>query len=55
MSAGVSWMARVEAYLVYRRHHGFELTTDATQLRSFARFVDEIATESHLTVPLAVA
>jgi integrase/recombinase XerD len=55
MSARLSWMARVEAYLAYRRCHGFELTIDATQLQSFARFADEIATEGHLTVPLAVA
>jgi hypothetical protein len=38
MSTRESWMPRVEAYLAYRRHHGFELTIDATQLRSFARF-----------------
>ena len=55
MSARGSWMPRVEAYLAYRRHHGFDLTIDATQLRSFARFADEIVTEDHLTVALAVA
>ncbi len=55
MSARVFWMPRVEAYLAYRRHHGFELTIDATQLRSFARFADELVTEDHLTVALAVA
>jgi len=55
MSARGSWMPRVEAYLAYRRHHGFELSIDATQLRSFARFADEIVTEDHLTVALAVA
>ena len=55
MSARLSWMARVEAYLAYRRCHGFELTIDATQLQSFARFADGIATDGHLTVPLAVA
>jgi len=55
MSARVSWMPRVEAYLAYRRRHGFELTIDATQLRSFARFVDELGSEDHLTVALAVA
>lgn len=55
MSARLFWMAQVEAYLAYRRRLGFELTIDATQLRSFARFADEIATEGHLTVPLAVA
>lgn len=54
MSAPVSWMSRVETYLAYRRCHGFKLTIDATQLRSFARFADEIGTEEHLTVALAV-
>ena len=55
MSARLSWMARVEAYLAYRRRHGFELAIDATQLQSFARFADTNATDGHLTVPLAVA
>lgn len=55
MNARVSWMPRVETYLAYRRRHGFELTIDATQLRSFARFADEFATEDHLTVALAAA
>lgn len=55
MSARVSWMPRVEVYLAYRRRHGFKLTIDATQLRSFARFADELGSEDHLTVALAVA
>lgn len=55
MNAPVSWMAQVETYLAYRRSHGFQLSIDATQLRSFARFADEIGTEEHLTVALAVA
>lgn len=55
MNAPVSWMAQVETYLVYRRSHGFQLSIDATQLRSFARFADEMGTEEHLTVALAVA
>jgi integrase/recombinase XerD len=55
MSARGSWMPRVEAYLAYRRHHGFDLTIEETQLRSFARFADKIVTEDHLTVALAVA
>ncbi len=54
MSASVSWMSRVESYLAYRRRHGFQLTIDATQLRSFARFADEVGTDAHLTVALAV-
>jgi integrase len=53
MNAPVSWMSRVETYLAYRRRHGFKLAIDATQLRSFARFADEIGTEDHLTVALA--
>jgi len=55
MSTVNSWMSRVENYLAYRRRHGFELTIDATQLQSFARFADEIGTAEHLTVALAVA
>ena len=55
MIARVSWMVRVEAYLAYRRHHGFELKIEGTQLRSFARFADEIDTQGPLTVSLAVA
>jgi len=55
MSAPVSWVARVETYVAYRRRHGFKLTIDATQLQSFARFADKIGTEDHLTVALAVA
>jgi integrase len=55
MNAPESWMLRVETYLAYRRRHGFKLTIDATQLRSFARFADELGTEDHLTVALAVA
>ncbi len=55
MSAPVSWLFKVEAYLAYRRRHGFKLTIDATQLSSFARFADEIGMGNHLTVALAVA
>lgn len=55
MNARVSWMLRVEAYLEWRRRHGFELTIDATQLRSFARFADELIGADHLTVTLASA
>lgn len=55
MSAVNSWMSRVDTYLAYRRRHGFKLTIDETQLRSFARFADEIGTAEHLTVALAVA
>jgi integrase len=55
MNAPVSWMARVESYLAYRRRHGFKLSIDAVQLRSFARFADEAGAEDHLTVALAIA
>jgi integrase len=55
MTPAISWMSRVEAYLRYRRCYGFKLSIDATQLRSFARFADEVDTEDHLTVALAIA
>ena len=55
MNATASWMIRVEMYLAYRRRHGFKLSIDATQLRSFARFADEVGTADHLTVALAGA
>ena len=55
MNAPVSWMTQVETYLAYRRRHGFKLSIDATQLRSFARFADEAGTADHLTVALAIA
>jgi integrase len=55
MNGPVSWMSRVETYVAYRRRHGFKLTIDATRLRSFARFADEIGTEDNLTVALAIA
>lgn len=55
MNAPVPWMTRVETYLMYRRRHGFMLSIDATQLRSFARFADEVGTADHLTVALAIA
>lgn len=55
MSSCATWMSRVEAYLAYRRRHGYKLTIDGTQLQSFARFADRAGTEDHLTVALAVA
>lgn len=55
MNAPVSWMTQVETYLAYRRRHGFKLSIDATQLRSFARFADEAGMADHLTVALAIA
>ncbi len=55
MNAPISWLTQVETYLAYRRSYGFQLSIDATQLRSFARFADEMGTEEHLTVALAVA
>ena len=55
MSAAVSWMVRVEAYLAYRRRYGFKLTIDETRLRSFARFADAIRSEEHLTLVLSTA
>jgi hypothetical protein len=55
MNTPVSWMTQVEKYLAYRRHHGFKLSIDATQLQSFARFADEVGPADHLTVALAIA
>lgn len=49
------WAVRVEAYLAYRRRHGFALTIAQTQLRSFARFADHAGPAEHLTVALACA
>ncbi len=55
MSTRVTWMARVEAYLAYRRCHGYKLTIDETQLQSFARFADRAGAEDHLTLSLAIS
>lgn len=52
MSAAMTWAARVDAYLAYRRSFGFELTMEARQLKSFARFADERAA-LRLTLELA--
>jgi integrase len=54
MNAPDVWMSRVEAYLRYRRSHGFQLTSDEGRLRSFARFADETGTADHLTIRLAM-
>lgn len=54
MSAAVSWISRVEAYLAYRRRHGFALSIDETQLISFARFADGLGTAEYLSVALAI-
>jgi len=40
MSATMTWAARVEAYLAYRRSFGFDLSVEGGQLGSFARFAD---------------
>lgn len=48
-------MSHFEAYLAHRRDLGLKLTNDEPQLRSFARFADQISTADHLTVALAVA
>lgn len=54
MNALTSWKSRVEGYLSYRRNFGFDLATDATRLRHFARFADQLEGEDRLTVALAV-
>lgn len=53
MSTAASWISRVEAYLAYRRRHGFALSIDETQLTSFARFADALGTADYLSVTLA--
>lgn len=53
MNAATVWIERVEAYLAYRRRHGFALTIVQTQLRSFARFADGAGPAEHLTEALA--
>lgn len=53
MNAATPWASRVEAYLAYRRHHGFALTIAQGQLRSFARFADHAGPAEHLSVALA--
>ena len=55
MSAVNAWSSRVETELAYRRRHAFKLTIEETQLRSFARFADQIGTAEPLRVALAVA
>jgi integrase/recombinase XerD len=53
MNTLTSWQSRVEMYLVHRRNLGFDLALDATRLRHFARFADQITGEDRLTVALA--
>lgn len=55
MNAHINWMSRVDAYLDYRRSHGYKLTIDGSQLQSFARFADQAQAQEHLTVALATA
>lgn len=54
MKEPLSWLARVEAYLSYRRSLGFALTTEATTLRQFARYAEKIALEDPLTTVVAI-
>lgn len=53
MSMHGYWKSRVEEYLTFRRSLGYELKIEATQLRQFAQFVDEIGGQIHLTTALA--
>ena len=41
MNTPIDWSCRVEAYLKYRRHLGFDLQFDETRLKSFARFAQD--------------
>lgn len=54
MNPSVSWMSKVEAYMVFRRNLGFKLTIDGTQLKAFARYADEKGEQERLTVALAM-
>lgn len=52
MNTTTTWMARIEAYLAYRRSFGFQLTIEGGQLESFAHFADQRGAE-RLTLELA--
>lgn len=54
MSPLNQWMSKVEAYLTYRRAHGYELKIEEIRLKSFARFADTLVPDGHLTISLAV-
>jgi integrase len=53
MNATLSWAARVDAYLSYRRSLGFSLTAESVYLPQFARFAERRHAR-RVTVKLAV-
>ncbi|MGX8009686.1 tyrosine-type recombinase/integrase [Mesorhizobium sp. ORM8.1] len=55
MSRSLTMQARIDAYLVERRHLGFSLETSGIMLRSFARFADLSGHRGPLTTTLVVA
>lgn len=48
------WMSKVEAYLTYRRAHGYELKIEEILLKSFARLAETLAPDGPLTTSLSV-
>lgn len=54
MTTHTTFMARVNAYLDYRRRAGFALKIEGEQLARFAAFADHLDPQSPLTVQLAV-
>jgi hypothetical protein len=55
MSAGASLSFEVQEYLRDRRHLGFSLGREGTQLLAFARFAEAHGYDGHLTEGLAKA
>jgi integrase len=55
MNSTVSLQARVEDYLAERRRLGYRLRTIAGALRSFARYVDQLALTGPLTIEVMSA
>jgi len=55
MNSTVSLQTRVEDYLAERRRLGYQLRTIAGTLRSFARYVDELALTGPLTIEVMSA
>jgi site-specific recombinase XerD len=47
-------MLRAEAYLAHRRDLGYQLTSDETVLKGFARFADARSDQCCLTIALAI-
>lgn len=54
MNAPTSWSARVNDYLVYRRHLGYQLKIEEGILKRFAQFADQRGAARSLTVSLVV-